>query len=185
MSSSQDPAAIGAEIERLLQRLGALEDSDARMQAQELVRLLISLYGGALSRMLAIVRTERGGPDAMMDRFAEDGLIASLLVLHELHPHPVQRRVEGALAWLAPHLPAGTTVEVLGIHGETLRLRLDAEPAGRAAAAGTIRASIERAIHEAAPEIEAVDIDGLDPAEPRSLIQIVRPPRDARPAVTP
>ena len=89
MASSPDPAAIGEAVERLLHGLDAVEDPAARRQAQELVRLLLSLYGDALARILSIVRTEHGGPAAVCDRFANDGLISSLLLLHDLKVEPL------------------------------------------------------------------------------------------------
>ena len=100
MSCSPDPAVIGAEVEQLLARLAAVADPAARRQAEELVRLLLSLYGEALTRILSIVRTEGGGPDAVCDRFANDGLIASLLALHDLRAEPLlqitSRRAQAA-----------------------------------------------------------------------------------------
>jgi len=168
--SRVDPAAIGGEIETLIRKMGALGDSQATAQAQELVRLLMSLYGAGLSRVLEIVRTEGGGPEALLDRLAADPLLASLLVLHDLHPHPIDARVERALTGLRPHLPALTHVRLVAADADSVRVAVERSAAGQAQT-GNIRLAIERAIQEAAPEIGAIHIDGLDDA----LIQIVRP----------
>ncbi|MGH7539436.1 MAG: hypothetical protein ACRELC_00380, partial [Gemmatimonadota bacterium] len=175
MSASRDSAAIGAEIESLVQRMGTLEDPEARAQAQQLVRLLMELYGEGLSRMLNIARTEGGGPQAVVDRFGNDPLIASLLVLHDLHPLPLQVRVERALAALAPHLPPRTHVHLVTAGAESVRVRIEGHGPGRGPSGGGISVAIDRAIREAAPEIDAIHIDGLgEPAE--TLLQIVRRP---------
>jgi hypothetical protein len=170
MAAHFDPAAAGAQIEELVRKLEALDDRHGRAQAQELVRLMMSLYGAAMARMMDIVRTEGQAGSAVLDRFGQDGLIASLLVLHDLHPHSVETRVTRALDGLRPHLPASMRLSVVGITEETVSLRVD-PPAGRSGAAG-LRASIERAVQESAPEISEILIDGLDERQP--LIQIRR-----------
>jgi hypothetical protein len=172
--SHVDPATIGAEIESLIRKMGEPGDSRATAQAQELVRLVMSLYGAGLSRVLEIVRTEGGGPHAVLERFATDPLLASLLVLHELHPHPIDIRVERALTGLGPHLPAHTHLTLVAADSASVHVRVD-RPAGvQAQSGGHVRLAIERAIQEAAPEIGSIHIDGLEDA----LIQIVRPAKD-------
>jgi hypothetical protein len=167
--SGVDPEAVGAEIETLVGKLSALSDSPAKVHAQELVRLLMSLYGAGLSRILALVRTEGGGPQAVLDRCAADPLLASLLALHDLHPHPIEARVRRALAGLHPHLPESTRVALVALERESVRVAVEGAPPGRTER-DTLRLAIQRAIHEAAPELAAVEIDGLE----APLIQIVR-----------
>lgn len=169
-STNLDPQVVGAEIERLLEETGAHGAPGERARSQELVRLLMSLYGAGLSRILDVIRTEHGGPQAVLERFANDGLIASLLVLHELHPHPVDVRVRRALDTLQPHLPPKMSLSVVEITHDAVRLRVASGPAGESGAAN-LRASVERAVQEAAPEIVAIHIDGLDDG---ALIQIAR-----------
>jgi hypothetical protein len=163
-----DPARIGEEIEALVAALSALGDSPARAQAQELVRLLISLYGAGLARMLDLIRTEGGGPDAVLERFAADPLLASLLAVHDLHPHPIEVRVRRALAGLQPHLPPSTRVTLAAVAPDSVRVTVERPAAGQAG--HTIRMAIERAVQEAAPELTAIQVEGLE----APLIQIVR-----------
>ena len=165
-----DPIAIGAELETLIAKMDALDESRDAASARELVRLLMSLYGAGLSRVLEIVRTESGGPQAVLDRLAADPLLSSLLVLHDLHPQPVERRVNQALEGLRPHLPVDTQVTVVAIDDGSVRLKVERR-AARSADGGSIRSAIERAIQEAAPEIATVHVDGPD----ATLIQIIRP----------
>jgi hypothetical protein len=167
--STVDPEALGAEIETLVGKLSALGDSPAKAQAQELVRLLMSLYGAGLSRILALIRTEGGGPQAVLDRCAADPLLASLLALHDLHPHPIGVRVQRALAGLQPHLSAATRLTLMAADEDGVRVMVEGQ-GGTQSGAEAIRVAIERAIQEAAPEVTGIFIEGLD--EP--LIQITR-----------
>src|SRR5512139_271981 len=66
----------------------------ARERAEQLVREITDLYGAGLQRMMGMAIGAR--PD-LADAFAADDLIASLLLVHGLHPHDVERRVEDAL----------------------------------------------------------------------------------------
>jgi hypothetical protein len=165
-----DPEALGAEIESLVQGLSALDDSPAKAQAQDLVRLLMALYGAGLSRILDLIRTEGGGPQAVLDRLGADPLLASLLAIHDLHPDPVEVRVRRALAELQPHLPASTRLTLVGVDRDVVRVTVDRAAAGQIQAGATVRLAIERAVREAAPELTAIHVDGLD----GPLIQIAR-----------
>ena len=170
-STPVDPVAIGAEIEHLVQHLTVLGDSPAAAHAQELVRLLMSMYGAALARMLDVIRTEAGGSEAILERLSRDGLIASLLVLHDLHPDPLESRVARAIKALAPHLPQ-VTLSVTAVSEDAVRVNVESDAPGDGKERGHLRLAIERAIQEAAPEIATIDIEGLDVVP--ALIQIVR-----------
>lgn len=89
--SAADPAALAAEIESIIAALRQSGDASSAEQAQRLVQLVLSLHGAGLSRILDILRHERGsGP--LLERLAADSLVASLLALHDLQP-----RLEPAL----------------------------------------------------------------------------------------
>src|SRR5689334_21922028 len=82
------------QIEALLEGL-AQTDSGSRATAEELVRLLMQLYGASLGRVVAILR--EAGTEAAITRLAEDKLVGSLLLLHGLHPSDLETRVREGL----------------------------------------------------------------------------------------
>src|SRR5262245_51358189 len=93
----------------------------ARDRAERLVREVTDLYGAGLARMLHMAVTEN--PD-LADAFADDELVASLLLVHGLHPHGVERRIADALDTVRPYLGShGGDVHLLEVDGEILRLR--------------------------------------------------------------
>ena len=55
MPQEKNLRAAGDRIEGLLQELGSVADPRVRANAEELVRLLMELYGSALARILEIV----------------------------------------------------------------------------------------------------------------------------------
>src|SRR5918993_2381366 len=65
----------------------------AHERAEQLVREVADLYGAGLQRVMTIAVAAQPG---LADEFAGDDLLASLLLVHGLHPHPVERRIEDA-----------------------------------------------------------------------------------------
>ena len=87
----------------------------ARETAEELVRSLLDLYGGGLARMMEMVYDSPAGGE-LFDRFAADDLVASLLLLHDLHPEDTETRILRALDGVRPYLGShGGDVTLLGI----------------------------------------------------------------------
>ena len=79
---------------------------------------------------------------AFVERCARDGLVSSLLLLHGIHPVPVERRVAEALERLRPRLrSSGGDVELVRATGEVIRVRLrgDASSGSRRGRATLLR----------------------------------------------
>jgi Fe-S cluster biogenesis protein NfuA len=158
-------AAGVAQIEALLDRLDALPDAAARETATATVQALLGLYGEGLGRML-----DRLGP-AQARALADDELVAHLLLLHGLHPVPVEQRVREALDGVRPYLGShGGDVELLGVANGVVRLRLQGSCEGCPASAMTLKLAIEEAVLTAAPDVDAVEAEGVDdPVHARRL----------------
>ncbi|KAA2263401.1 NifU family protein [Solihabitans fulvus] len=160
---------VGDRIEELLAGLRAGRDKET---AEELVRLLVEMYGGGLERVVALVRERDPG---LLDRLAEDGLVASLLVLHDLHPLDVDARIQRALDGVRPYLGSHAGgVEYLGVDDAGVaQLRLEGSCHGCPSSTLTVRLAIEGAIQEAAPEITGVEVAGVtEPAPATQLLQV-------------
>ena len=110
-------------------RIQALLDASAaggavaRERAEQLVREVTDLYGAGLERMLGMA-VEPAIPN-WRTRFAADDLVASLLLVHGLHPHGVERRIEDALDSVRPYL---------GSHGGDVSCSRSTDEGGRAPA---------------------------------------------------
>jgi Fe-S cluster biogenesis protein NfuA len=153
-----------ARIEGLLDDVDALGDPVARDTATELVQTLLELYGEGLGRMLDC----HGDAEAM----TRDELVSHLMLLHGLHPVPIEERVRGALDEVRPYLDAhGGDVELLGVDEGVVRLRLEGSCHGCPSSQVTLKASIEEAIHKAAPDVAAIEADGAVPV-PAGLVEL-------------
>jgi Fe-S cluster biogenesis protein NfuA/nitrite reductase/ring-hydroxylating ferredoxin subunit len=159
-SQGNNLRTAGDRIEGLLQELGTVADPRIREKAEELVRLLMELYGSALSRVLEIV-DDTGSADAIFDRLAADDLVASLLVLHGLHPLNVETRIARALDRVRPYLGShGGDVKLLGVREGVVHLRLEGSCHGCPSSTVTMKLAIEKAIEEAAPEVIRIEVEG-------------------------
>jgi Fe-S cluster biogenesis protein NfuA/nitrite reductase/ring-hydroxylating ferredoxin subunit len=169
----------GAARERVARVDALLEDLEGAIgavpvdTAVELVQALLDLYGEGLARVVAHVAAHDG--DGTLARaFSDDDLVAHLLLLHGLHPVPLEARVTEALAEVRPYLEShGGDVELLGIEEGVVRVAMRGSCDGCASSAATLKLAIEDAIQRAAPDVEAVVADGASESAPAAgLLQI-------------
>ncbi|MEA2600032.1 MAG: hypothetical protein QOF89_1024 [Acidobacteriota bacterium] len=182
MSDDNELRAAGDRIEILMGELAAAGPA-VRRKAEELVRLLTQLYGAGLERILTAVDDEGEAAAPIFARLAADDLVASLMVLHDLHPFDLETRVGRALDHVRPYLGShGGDVKLLGIEEGVVRLRLEGSCHGCPSSTVTMKLAIEKAIQEAAPEIVRLEVEGVseesnrtdrtDPSDRSDLVQI-------------
>jgi Fe-S cluster biogenesis protein NfuA/nitrite reductase/ring-hydroxylating ferredoxin subunit len=170
----------GARIEELLGILGSAGGEATAAAAEELVRLLLGLYGDALGHVMGVLDTEGQAGAAVRDRLLADPLLESLLLLHDLHPLDVDARIQRALDRVRPYLGSHAGgVNYLGVDADGVaRLRLEGSCHGCPSSTVTVRLAIQGAVEEAAPEVTEVVVEGMtEPAGP-ALLQIGRRPDD-------
>jgi Fe-S cluster biogenesis protein NfuA/nitrite reductase/ring-hydroxylating ferredoxin subunit len=151
-------------VETLLGEVEHLADPTAREMATELAQALLELYGEGLSRAVELIAERDEGQ--LAQAMASDELVSHLLLLHGLHPVPLEDRVRGALAEVEPYLEShGGGVELLAIEEDAVTLALQGSCSGCPSSTMTLKLAIETAIRKAAPEIERIDAQDAVPAE--------------------
>ncbi|MDR0342226.1 MAG: NifU family protein [Nocardiopsaceae bacterium] len=163
----------GDQVESLLARLRAA-GGDTAATAEELVRLLVGLYGDGLRQVVATLQAEGQAGAGLLARLTEDPLVESLLLLHDLHPLDVDARIQRALDQVRPYLGSHAgDVRYLGVTDGVARLKLEGNCHGCPSSAVTVKLAIEGAVTEAAPEVTEVSVEGVTEAPPGpSLLQI-------------
>lgn len=146
-----DDTAVREQLARLDELLGQVEaiPGPAGEVALDAVSALAEVYGEALARATAYASTTPAALAAITD----DELLSHLLVLHGIHPDPVDRRVAHALDDLRPALQErGGDVELAGIDEGVATVRLSVK--------GCSSTGVEDAVREAvlavAPELSDV-----------------------------
>ncbi|MGE2713532.1 NifU family protein [Mycolicibacterium litorale] len=155
--SEQDTrwATAGERIQTLLDASSA-GGTVARERAEQLVGEVTDLYGAALGRLLRLALTAE---PALAETVAADPLVASLLLVHGLHPHSVERRIGDALDTVRPYLGShGGDVHLLDVDGTTVRLRFSGTCRSCPSSAATLELAVEDAVRAAAPEIESIEV---------------------------
>jgi Fe-S cluster biogenesis protein NfuA len=165
MADTETPAerltdpAVETRLARLDQLLEGLESAPgpATRSAVEAVRLLTEVYGEALARVM----DQADGQ--LAERLADDELLGHLLVLHAIHPEPVERRAARAVERLRPAVQErGGDVEWAGVEGEVGRVRLTAgggcgSGCGSGGGTSDVTAAVREAVLAVAPELTSVE----------------------------
>ena len=165
-------------VEELIREIETVADPDTRAKAVELVQSLMDFHGAGLERLMEIV-AEAGEPGyAVFDNFARDALVSNLLLLYGLHPLELEVRVRQALDKVRPSLAThGGAVELLSIEEGIVRLRMQTGSGHSCpSTAMTLKQTVEAAIYEAAPDLTALEVEGVaeQPAAPAGLVQLGR-----------
>jgi Fe-S cluster biogenesis protein NfuA/nitrite reductase/ring-hydroxylating ferredoxin subunit len=149
-----------AHVDTLVGELQELPDLASRALVEELLTTVLDLHGEALSRMLdALGPRGEATADRLLERMASDDVIRGVLLLHGLHPLDLRTRVEGALESVRPYMRShGGGVELLGLAGDTVRIRLEGHCQGCPSSTVTLKLAVEKAIYEAAPDVAAIEV---------------------------
>jgi Fe-S cluster biogenesis protein NfuA/nitrite reductase/ring-hydroxylating ferredoxin subunit len=164
-----DPTSCGERIELLLEA-SAAAGPVARERAEELVRLVVELYGAGLERVMELAYDNDALTDELLEAMAGDQLVSSLLLVHGLHPYGVEERVERALDDVRPYLGShGGDVRLLQVTDEgVVRLEMLGSCDGCASSSVTLELAVDGAIRAAAPEIVAIEVDSGEAANKSS-----------------
>jgi hypothetical protein len=101
---------------------------------------------------------------------AADDLTGSMLLLHDLHPDDLETRIHRAVQKLHDMFTSlGANLSLIAIEAAAVRLQFDS---ARTWPGTQVKASIENAIFQAAPEIGSVMIEGLKETPPANFIPL-------------
>jgi Fe-S cluster biogenesis protein NfuA/nitrite reductase/ring-hydroxylating ferredoxin subunit len=169
MSEEISADRLVARVQELQEALGQAADPRGRELAEELVAAVVELYGEGLRRIVGMVEEAGDGAARVRDRMTGDGVVASLLLIHDLYPVPLEDRVKEALDSVRPYLEShGGNMELLGIEDGVARLRLQGSCKTCPASSATLELAVKQALDEAAPDLEGLVVEGIEraPAAP-------------------
>jgi len=178
-----------ARLNLLVEELEQYPDTEVRDKALDLVQIILKLYGESLRRIMASFDAEPQR-DQILGRMANDEVIRSILLIHGLMPVSLYDRVATKLNELRPYLVSqGCDVELLGIDDARARIRLMRSGKG-APPIAVLKADIEKALSEVAPDLAGIEIDGFsEKVEATAKVaaalgrMIEKPKNDSKPAL--
>jgi Fe-S cluster biogenesis protein NfuA/nitrite reductase/ring-hydroxylating ferredoxin subunit len=166
MAAVSDPQLLVARVQELTADLESIADPGTAALAEELVSVVVQMYGEGLRRITATIAEAGPAAEEIRETLAADGVVASLLLIHDLHPIPVEERVAAALERVRPYMEShGGNVELLGVEDGVARLRLEGSCKTCSASSATLELAVRQALEEAAPDLEGMDVEGAAEGE--------------------
>ena len=149
-------------VEELVEAIETWADPNLRAKAVELVQALMDFHGAGIDRMMEITAEKGAVGYEIFDDFAKDDLVGNMLLLYGLHPLDLETRVASALDKVRPSLNLHEGgVELIGISEGVVHLSLQGNCDGCASSAATLKQTIETAIYAAAPDVAAIEVEGV------------------------
>ena len=170
-----------ARIEALIQEVAAFPDQQMRTRTEELLHALLEMYGAGLLRMLEMTAQAQHAGQELIETFAQDELVGSLLLLHGLHPAGLEERILQAIARLQPSVQKqGSTIEFSRVENGVAYLRLSGNTRGCASSLNALKQTVEGTIYSAAPDLDEIRFEGPQ----QTAIPVKFVPRRQRAAAT-
>ena len=156
-------------IGELVAQIEATADPNVRALARDLVESLMAFHGAGLERILELASEAGPAGDKLIQQCGRDELAGSLLLLYGLHPEDLHARVTHALeesrAFLNSH---AAKAEVISIGESGVTVRLHQKPNGCGSTAATVKATLEAALLNAAPDAAAIVVEEVGREAPAS-----------------
>ena len=162
--AEEAPDHLVARVQELQEALDGTEDTATRGLAEELVSAVVQMYGAGLERIVGGLRD--AGEEGLRIAFAlsDDQLVATLLLIHDLHPVPLADRVQAALDSVRPYMEShGGNVELLSLEDGIARIHLRGSCSDCAASSVTLELAIKQALEDAAPDLIGLEVEGVAP----------------------
>src|ERR1700733_14935074 len=149
-------------IAKMVRALEEAKDPVLRANAQELVQALMTLHGACLERMLEMVGQTGAQGKSIIDAFARDGVVKSVLLLYGLHPVDLKTRVMEAVEKTRSSARShANTVSFVSLDDAGMvTLRMEGKTEGCGSSASGLKQAVEQAIYEAAPDISGIAMEG-------------------------
>jgi Fe-S cluster biogenesis protein NfuA/nitrite reductase/ring-hydroxylating ferredoxin subunit len=153
---------IGERIQEIVEQIDGLQNPAARALVQECMQSVLSFYGHGLERVLHIIKHAGIGAQPAYDELLHDNLVRGLLLIHGLHPIPLEQRLREALDKIRPYLQShGGNVDLLGVENDFARLRLQGACKTCPSSAVTLELAVRHAVEEACPDLQGFHVDGI------------------------
>lgn len=160
MTTAAPPTASGtARIQALIEQVESVPDPASRQLMGDCLASLLEIYGDGIARIMA------HADQAFREKLATDEVVRALLLVHGLHPIPVERRLAEALESVRPYMEShGGDIELVSVEDGVATLRLAGHCKTCPSSSATLELAVRAAIEEACPDLDGIEVE--DMAEP-------------------
>ncbi|HEV3053475.1 MAG TPA: NifU family protein [Solirubrobacteraceae bacterium] len=164
MRSEDGPERLVERVQELQAALDSAADAGTRELADELVSAIVQMYGAGLERVVGTLLSAGTDGERLAASLTDDPLVATLLLIHDLHPVPLEDRVQAALDSVRPYMEShGGNVELLGLENGIARIHLRGSCSDCSASSVTLELAIKQALEDAAPDLAGLEVEGVAP----------------------
>lgn len=158
------PEQLVERVQELQTRLDSAGDPATRELAEELVSAVVQMYGAGLEQIVAGLFSAGEEGERIAVSLTDEPLVATLLLIHDLHPIRLEDRVQAALDSVRPYMEShGGNVELLSLEAGVARIHLQGSCSDCSASSVTLELAIKQALEEAAPDLEGLEVEGVAP----------------------
>jgi Fe-S cluster biogenesis protein NfuA len=171
--SLKETMTLDTAIQQQMQRIGEIveqlesnADPSTRAMAKDLVEALMAMHGAALQQILELAADAGEPGETFIRKCGRDDLISSVLLLYGLHPENLRSRVTYALEKTRNALRAqSASAELLSVSDDgAVTVRLEVKSTGCGSSAASVKATLEAALYNAAPDAMSIVINETDAA---------------------
>jgi Fe-S cluster biogenesis protein NfuA/nitrite reductase/ring-hydroxylating ferredoxin subunit len=158
------PERLIERVQELQDQLDSSGDERTRQIADELIAAIVQMYGAGLEQIVSGLFAAGEAGERIALTLTEDPLVATLLLIHDLHPVPIEDRVQAALESVRPYMEShGGNVELLSLDDGVARIHLRGSCSDCSASSVTLELAIKQALEEAAPDLAGLEVEGVAP----------------------
>ncbi len=163
-TSIEEAQQLVERVQELQARLQSSPDSASRDLTEELTSAVVQMYGAGLERIVASLTAAGPEGERIASSLPTDPLVATLLLIHDLHPVPLEQRVRAALDSVRPYMEShGGNVELLSLEYGVARIHLRGSCSDCSASSVTLELAIKQALEDMAPDLEGLEVEGVAP----------------------
>lgn len=128
-----------------------------RDRSLEMLAIVVDLHEAGLAQITGAIDDELRPPPDVLTTLGRDDLVASVLLIHGLHPEPIDIRLHRTLDELQRLSGPVASVQLVELTDDGARLRIRAD---NPSDGYRLRLNVERALAERVPDLASVTIDG-------------------------
>jgi Fe-S cluster biogenesis protein NfuA/nitrite reductase/ring-hydroxylating ferredoxin subunit len=152
----------GKRLTALIGSIESLADPRARELLHETLQAVLALHGDGLARVLQLVKNGGAEGRPIQEALLRDKMVRGLLLIHGLHPDPLEKRLDSALAKVRPYLQShGGNVELIHLKDDVARLRLQGTCQSCPSSSVTLELAVRQAVEEACPDLAGFEVEGM------------------------
>jgi Fe-S cluster biogenesis protein NfuA len=145
-------------IQELIECIEASPDINMRELMQECLQAVLAMHGAGLERILKLV----SGNTKLRDALVNDDVVRGLLLIHGLHPVPLEARMQQALDKVLPYIRShGGDVQLVTLTDGVATLRLQGTCKTCSASTVTLELAVKAAINEFCPDLLGMEVEGV------------------------